>query len=241
MKRPANPQAGVRTRLADGVVESLSRRAGALKPGGKLPSENQLAAEFGVSRTVIREAISQLKGIGVLQTRQGAGIFVAPPSHTTLRFAEFDRLNPLDIAKFFEIRLGLDAAAARLAAARRTKLDLGVLRETCRRTIEPSSPEEAAASDIAFHLAVVGATANEHLVSVYRFLNAQLREGIAFTRRLIADSPAVVAAVRQEHMAILRAVEARDADRAADCSREHIVNSLARLKTSLGRLAKSIA
>ncbi|MDD3179693.1 MAG: FadR/GntR family transcriptional regulator [Opitutaceae bacterium] len=227
-------------RLADQLAERLIAKIKTLSPGTKLPPEIQLAADFQVSRTVVREAISQLKAIGILRSQQGAGNFVAPPSQTTLSFRDLDGYNPLDIVKFMEIRSGLDAAAARLAASRRTKAQLAEMRELCRRTMQASNVQEAAESDISFHLAVVEATANEHFVSVFRFLNAQIEEGIMFTRRLISGSSAMESDVRDEHQAILAAIEGENPELAAQKALEHIINSQNRLKLSFSHLAKSM-
>ena len=226
-------------RLADHLVRRMLATIKGMAAGTKLPTENQLAHDFGVSRTVVREAISQLNAIGVLKSQQGAGNFVAVPSHT-LSFRELDHHNPVDIMKFLEIRSGLDAAAARLAATRRTKSQLAAMREACQRTIEPTSLIDAAESDIAFHLAIVEATANEHFVSVHRFLSAQLKEGIIFTRRLIAGSAEMESGVRNEHRGILEAIEQGDASAAAKRAEEHMLHSQERLRSTVSALARNL-
>jgi GntR family transcriptional regulator, transcriptional repressor for pyruvate dehydrogenase complex len=226
-------------RLADQLAEHLLARIKHLAPGTKLPPENRIAQEFDVSRTVVREAISQLKAMGTLRSQQGSGNFVAPPSQTMLSFPDLDGMNPIDIMKFFEIRSGLDAAAARLAATRRTKAQLAGLRAACQRTTEAANPATAAETDLLFHQAIVEATANEHFISVHRFLSAQLKEGIMFTRRLVAGSQ-MEKDVHAEHRGIFEAIELKDPDLAADRSLDHILNSQHRLKLTLSHLARSI-
>jgi len=226
-------------RLADQLAEHLLARIKHLPAGTKLPTENRIAQEFDVSRTVVREAVSQLKAMGSLRSRQGAGNFVAPPSQTMLSFPDLDGLNPVDIMKFFEIRSGLDAAAARLAAARRTRAQVASLRAACQRTIEAANPAAAAATDLLFHQAIVEATANEHFISVHRFLSAQLKEGIQFTRRLVAGT-SMELDVHREHREIFEAIESKDENLASNRSFEHILNSQHRLRLTLSHLARSV-
>ena len=240
MHRPnASPRSVPKIRLADQMAEQLQEQIKAMAPGTKLKPENMLAEEFGVSRTVVREAISQLKAVGSLRSRQGSGNFVAPPSQTMLSFPGLDELNPRDIIKFFEIRSGLDAAAARLASARRTKAQLNAMRQACQRTTEATNPTDAAASDLEFHQTIVEATANEHFVSVHRFLAAQLREGTVFTRRLLAGSE-LERDVHKEHRAIFNAIEAKDGELAAKLAQEHMLQSQHRLRMTLTHLAKLV-
>lgn len=226
--------------LVDQVAQKLRAKADPLPAGTKLPPESELVAEFGVSRTVVREAVAQLKSIGLITTRHGSGIFVAPPSETALSFRDSDRQNPTEIVKFLEIRSGLDYAAARLAAVRRSPAQLEKLRELGGRVMQGAGVQESVEADVAFHTAIVDASGNEHLVSVYRFLSANLREGIVFTRRLEALSPGMVEEVRQEHEAIVGAIGKRKADRAAALAETHVENAQRRLRRSLMRLVAQI-
>src|ERR1700724_3119714 len=108
-------------RLPDTIAEHLVATGRELAPGSKLPSENQLAKQFGVSRSAVREAISGVASLGLLQIRKGAGMFVRAPNVGNLEFRGLDSNNHASAAKLLEIRTGLDAAAARIAAIRRTK------------------------------------------------------------------------------------------------------------------------
>ena len=226
--------------MADHIAQRLKTKIKTLGAGSKLAPESRLAEEFKVSRTVVREAISQLKAIGILRSLQGSGNYVAPPSETALRFHDLDGLNPVDIMKFFEIRSGLDSGAARLAATRRTKIQLGLLREACVRATAAINPVESAESDNQFHQLIVEATANEHFVSVHRFLSAQFKDGIMFTRRILLGH-GLEDNIHREHQAILDAIERKDGEAAAARSYEHILHSQQRLRANLSRLAQSVA
>src|ERR1700732_1830839 len=80
-------------RLPDTIAEYLKATARELAPGSKLPSENQLAKQFGVSRSAVREAVSGVESLGLLQIRKGAGMFVRAPLVGNLEFRGFDSSN----------------------------------------------------------------------------------------------------------------------------------------------------
>ena len=116
-------------RLTDTIAEYLTAKVHELAPGSKIPSENQLAKQFGVSRSAVREAVSGVASLGLLEIRKGAGMFVRPSSGGNLEFRGLDYRNIANTAKLLEIRTGLDAAAARIAAIRRTAEELRFLHE----------------------------------------------------------------------------------------------------------------
>src|SRR5439155_14909793 len=110
-------------RLSDRVAEALRERIGSgkLSISDQLPSENAMAAEFGVSRAVVREAVSRLKSEGMLYARQGKGIFVAPTALIRpLRIAPEAARSLQSVLGIVELRRALEAEAAALAAERRT-------------------------------------------------------------------------------------------------------------------------
>jgi DNA-binding FadR family transcriptional regulator len=84
------PSAKPVRRLPDTIAEYLVGTARELAPGSKLPSENQLAKQFGVSRSTVREAISGVASLGLLQIRKGAGMFVRAPIVGNLEFRGLD-------------------------------------------------------------------------------------------------------------------------------------------------------
>ena len=115
-------------RLSDQVAEQLSAeiRSGRLAPGAKLPPEARLAEQFAVSRTVVREAVSQLKSLALVESRQGSGVYVS----ASLPFAplNFDARHAQSrdaVVQMVEVRRALEAEVAALAAQRRTSADLG--------------------------------------------------------------------------------------------------------------------
>jgi GntR family transcriptional regulator, transcriptional repressor for pyruvate dehydrogenase complex len=220
-------------RLPDTIAEYLKATARELAPGSKLPSENQLAKQFGVSRSAVREAISGVESLGLLQIRKGAGMFVRAPIVGNLEFRGLDSSNVANAAKLLEIRTGLDAAAARIAAIRRTEEEVKFLREM---NVAASRPDltilETVEADLAFHLAIVRATRNEYFVSIQTFLLEHLRAGILFTRTLESYSKEMMDEVQREHGEIFQAIEARNAELASRLAEHHVLNARRRMKTS---------
>ena len=126
LRRPRN--------LAAAVVESIGDRIrdGRLGPGAKLATETALMVEFGVSRTVIREALSKLQAAALVQTRHGIGTFVAPSGGDSAVFRiRAEQLETLqDVVAMLELRIGVETEAAGLAAQRRTDDNLQALRRS---------------------------------------------------------------------------------------------------------------
>jgi GntR family transcriptional regulator, transcriptional repressor for pyruvate dehydrogenase complex len=220
-------------RLTDKIADYLMEAARELAPGSRLPSEHKLAKQFGISRSAVREAVSGVASLGVLEIRKGAGMFVRAPSVGNLEFRGVDHANLKDTAKFLEIRVGLDSAAARIAAIRRTGDEVTFLRGMCAATSRADLPiGEAVETDLAFHLAIVRATHNEYFVSIQTFLLDHLRAGISFTRTLESYSQEMVEKVRREHYDILRAIEDQNADVASRLAEQHVLNARSRMRSA---------
>jgi len=180
LTRPA-PRRRPRTlalELVDGLGDRI--RDGRLKPGDKLPTEAAIMAEYGVSRTVVREAISKLQASGLVVTRHGVGTFVeelapvggegagfriAPSQYATLR----------DVVAVLELRIGVETEAAGLAAVRRTAEGLSAMRlalDTLAAAMEAG--EDAVAADFQFHLEITRATQNSHFVQLMATLGTMV-------------------------------------------------------------------
>src|SRR3984893_3143888 len=220
-------------RLPDTIAEYLMATARELAPGSRLPSENQLAKRFGVRRSAVREAVSGVESLGLLQIRKGAGMFVRAPIVGNLEFRGLDSSNLASAAKLLEIRTGLDAGAARIAAVRRTEEEVKFLREM---NLAASRPDltilETVEADLAFHLAIVRATRNEYFVSIQTFLLEHLRAGILFTRTLESYSKQMMEEVQREHGEIFEAIEVQNADLASRLAEQHVLNSRRRMRSA---------
>ena len=219
--------------LADDVTQSLVSHiaAGNWRPGDRLPTEQGLGRQFGVSRAVIREAISRLKSEGYVATYQGKGAFVAEePGLAAFRLAA----GTADEARnehLFELRALIEQSAAELAARRRTARDLaairGALADMRRAYAQDGLGLEA---DIRFHEAIAAATHNPVLQRFMQFVGRHLREIIRLARVSVAKYENRLGEVDREHAAILEAIERRNAPAARVAAAMHIANGARRLR-----------
>jgi GntR family transcriptional regulator, transcriptional repressor for pyruvate dehydrogenase complex len=216
--------------LALDLVDALGERIreGQLAPGDKLPPEGALMAEFGVSRTVVREALSRLQAAGMVQTRHGIGSFVVGPGDGAPFFIGPQQLATLrDVVAVLELRIGVESEAASLAAQRRSTRNLSVMRgalDEFARAIE--SGQDAAAADLRFHGEIARATQNDHFASLLSSL------GAGIIPRARHEPPAELDEARRvqlrrinaEHESIYDAIEAQDGEGARAAMRTHLVN-----------------
>jgi DNA-binding FadR family transcriptional regulator len=229
---------GSRESLAARIVRGVGGRIlrGTLKPGDRLPSEHELGDAFGVSRAVVREAITSLKAEGLVATRQGAGAFVLQPRRAgTFHVAHADLSTLEELIHMMELRATVEAEAAGLAALRRTAAQLAGLREALdrmRRSVEHG--EDAVDPDFQFHLRIAEATGNRHFAGFIRYVGTML---IPRTRvNVIGGEPEkrreYLAGVNCEHEEICRAIAAQDADGARAAMRTHLERSRERLRSA---------
>ena len=202
-----------KTNLADTAVEAIRteilERRWAL--GEKLPNEATLSAMLSVSRGTVREAVRVLVSQGYLETRQGSGTYVLSTA---------DAARPLTMARRaslrdqFEVRVALDAEAARLAALRRTPAVIAGLRALLAERGNYDGSDKAAfiARDLAFHQAVIAAAQNTVLAGMYDFFSTLIAETIEATLGQDLPEPDMAA-----HAAIVDAIETGD-PQAADAA-----------------------
>lgn len=209
--------------LADQAAELLLDRvrSGVWPLDHRLPGEQALATELGVGRSTVREAIRQLAGRGVLDSRQGSGVYVV----STDTADDWDEvLRRGEIVDVLEVRAALEAEAAGLAAARRTPADLRAMTTALSRRgqVPPtSSSAEYVDADLVFHRAVVAAAHNAVLGELFATFVPRLRRAMV----AMVDLDRAGEAHRHDqdaHEAILHAVRDRDAVRASVAAREHL-------------------
>src|SRR5437868_6597843 len=126
----AGPRKRLRN-LAHELVEGIGARIRdrVLKPGDKLPTEAEIMREWGVSRTVVREALSKLQAAGLVDTRHGVGTFVLePPAPSGFRIDPAEIETAVDVLAVLELRISLETESAGLAAMRRTQEQLAEMR-----------------------------------------------------------------------------------------------------------------
>ncbi|WP_347905327.1 FadR/GntR family transcriptional regulator [Pseudomonas purpurea] len=209
--------------------------SGQLAPESRLPTEQQLAEQLNVSRSVIREAIAQLKADGVLIARRGLGSFISQtPAGTVFRFPKKDGRRP-DLTQMFEMRLWIETQAASIAAQRRDEADLQRMKEALQEMHDKRTDFEAAAlADVEFHRAIAEATKNDYFVAFHDFLRSQL----AAARKTAWENSASrfvggSADAAQEHETLYQAIVAGDRHAAAACADAHLRASAKRLQLEL--------
>jgi DNA-binding GntR family transcriptional regulator len=200
--------------VPDRVYEVLRERilAGELEGGTRLHQE-KLSAQLGVSRTPVREAITRLAAEGLVELLPNRGARVAAVSLADIRAA-------------FEARLGIEPFAARLAAERRPAAALKAMRAAVAEQQRARTPRTTYKAIRKYHLAVVEAAGNPHLV---RFAESLWSGRIGLHVYLRQLSPRMLAGDVEEHQAILAAIERGDAADAERLARAHIADSLDRL------------
>jgi GntR family transcriptional repressor for pyruvate dehydrogenase complex len=217
--------------LALELVEALGDRirSGSLGAGAKLPTEAAVMDEFGVSRTVVREAISKLQASGLVQTRHGIGTFViglgdapgfriAPEQYATLR----------DVIAVLELRLGLETEAAALAAKRRTAGNLKNLRSALDAfTAAVEAGRDAVGADFQFHIEIARATQNAHYADLMTSLGSMIipRARLNGVEPALGERQAYLRRVNGEHENILDAISGQNPEAARAAMRTHLANS----------------
>ncbi|MCZ2108762.1 MAG: FadR family transcriptional regulator [Dehalococcoidia bacterium] len=191
-----------------------------LSVGDRLPSERELGEQFGVSRTVIREAVRALVAKGVIEVRSGSGLRVAAVEAAAVSEAMslFIRSGSVDFEKVHEVRAWLETHIAELAAQRVTEADIERLRTLHRRMREESQDVEAAArDDLEFHRVLAAATGNE----IYPLLMDSIGSALIEIRRQNLGSGAMSMTLDQ-HEAVLDRVAAHDSRGARQAMQDHL-------------------
>lgn len=235
---PSPPGRLNRSSLADDVADAMRRWVleGDLVPGQRLPTGAELATRFGVSMSVVREAMSRLKHDGLIDSVQGVGAFVATPG--SVRSFRLDNDGSrADLTRIFELRQAIEGEAARLAATRRTDHHLQQLR-TALSDMERAldSDIDGTQADVRFHQVVAQATGNTLFVDMYAFLSSHIDAAIEAARTHSARR-GMWDDAHHEHQRIFEALQAGCANAARQATIEHIQNAARRLGLGLGKTA----
>jgi len=213
-------------RVAEKILELVS--SGAWSPGFRLPPERELCEAFGVSRTVVREAIKALEARGVLESTTGSGVSVRLADFNLVS-RSFETYIQLSNQVDFEIRLNevrqvLEVEMVALAASRVTPDQRTQLRQICKqmRAGTKISAKKMAELDFSLHVTLAEATQNELFKVLLAPLINQLRDQIILTWE---DFPRPVNVVLDQHEAIVDAVEKGDAEAARQAMIKHLVFS----------------
>ncbi|ROZ49940.1 FadR family transcriptional regulator [Rhodococcus sp. WS3] len=216
--------------LTDQAAELLRARiiGGEWAVGDKLPGETTLAAELGIGRSTIREAVRTLAGLGMLESRQGAGVFLrsSTPPDQWPRVLESEA-----ILHVVEVRNAVEVEAAGLAAKRRDDTDIAELRRALGGRAAAANSGDAAFvdADIAVHRAVVEAAHNPVLSELFETFVPRLRTALIELIGVLDLNPHSQPDA-DEHRMLVDAIEAGDAEAAVRISRAHLDDMAAALR-----------
>lgn len=214
-------------RIAEQILELIARSQ--LRPGDRMPTENEIAAQLGTSRTVVREAIKILSALGRIKAQKGRGLYVADDDGMLgMRWGGFFLPTDLDhIYMLFEFRRVQESEASRLAATRATPTELRAIEaaaDLCREGHATAQPELFRSGDDDFHHSIAAASHNP-------FLLAAVREA----RRLLMQSATIglhgtlgghAAEAVEEHAAIYQAIRNGEPEQAAHFATVHLDKTL---------------
>jgi len=195
--------------------------AGKLKPGDRLPSERMLSERFGLGRTHVREAIKKLEFYGILKTQPQSGTVVAGIGITALEglISNILKIETSDFASMVETRVILGVEAARLAAQRRTALDLERMHEALEKFHEVVLKGDAGVEeDFMFHMKLIEASDNPVIKSLLMLVIPQIIE--YYNKEGICTQGESMKAY-EEHLQIYEAIKNQDPDAAAKAMSHH--------------------
>lgn len=223
MFEPIHDNRALSEKIISQISDALVR--GELKPGDRLPPERELAEQFGVSRTVIRDAVKTLAGRGILHVRHGAGIFVATSEENMIgRLGALSDILPVQgtgLQDLFEVRKVLEVEGAEWAARSRNAYHLERLRGILDDAYQHSDdPEVLSEKDAQFHVAIAEASQNLVLVRVM----LTLLDLLAQSRRESLSIPGRAKLSLRDHERIVEEIEAQKPGKAREAMLNHLTS-----------------
>ena len=240
--RPVRRAPRLTREIAERIADEIA--AARLAPGAKLPTEQEMVAAMGVSRTVVREAVAALRARGLVVTRQGAGAFVAADADRRPFHLAFDGLPSIaEVLEVMELRASVEVEAAGLAAERGSaaaRRRVGQALQTIDAALDRG--ESAIDEDFAFHRAIATATADPQFGHCLEYLGRFIipRQSIRVAAHRPEGQRAYLETFQREHAAIAAAVQECDAGAAREAMRVHLANSQARYRR-LAQEAQTLA
>jgi GntR family transcriptional regulator, transcriptional repressor for pyruvate dehydrogenase complex len=230
--RPLTPVRRRTEEVVDRIAAQISD--GHLPAGARLPTEQAMMAAMGVSRTVVREAISALRARGLVMTRQGAGAFVNADAAQQPYAIDPDGLGSLaSVIEILELRTAVEMEAAAIASERATPAQLKAIAKaapTFSRAIE--NGDRAVKEDFDFHFAIAIATQNSRFVGFLEFLGGLIipRQSIRTFEGHAELQQRYLESVEKEHQVIVDAIAAHAPRKARDAMRRHLLNGKERYR-----------
>ncbi|MGO5013468.1 FadR/GntR family transcriptional regulator [Niallia sp. Sow4_A1] len=212
--------------VADALYEAIKK--GQLKSGEKLASVQQLADNFQVSRSAMREALTALKAKGLIELKQGEGTFVKTyhPEEVVFSFPQAVLMNKKDVMNLLEVRRMIESGAAKSAAENRTNQDLIEMKAALEKMSAANGGEELGeAADLEFHLSVAKATNNALLVNLLMNVSDLMQETMKETRQIwLYSKQTTMTQLYEEHLLIYQAILHQESEKAVSAMTQHLEN-----------------
>lgn len=231
--RAARKPQSLRQSLIDELCSMIGD--GRLTPGDKLPTEVELMAHSGVSRSVVRAALSHLEVSGLVEIRRGIGSFVLnTPGSAVARLAPASVRTLQDTVAILDVRMSFEVEGAGIAALRRSEAQLQALREALGRFAQANDTSSSLIGDFQFHLQLAMATQNRYFTDIVSHFGTSMFPRARLNTVAIArlDRQQKHERLVREHEDIYLAVARQDADAARAAMRIHLSNSRARVLRS---------
>ncbi len=216
-------------KLSHAVVRQIERLIlqGILRPGERLPAERELSERLGVSRPSLREAVSELQASGLLTARPGAGIYVAEVLGSAFAPALIRLFGSHDEAVFdyLDFRSDMEGLAAERAARLGSDTDLAVIAAIFAKmevAHQKRNPEDEAALDAQFHMAIIEASHNVIMLHMMRSMYDLLREGVFYNRQIMFRQKNTRDLLLDQHRGINAALQQRDPEAARAAVAAHM-------------------
>jgi GntR family transcriptional repressor for pyruvate dehydrogenase complex len=233
MRRPETLTGQLTRTLAERIA------SGQYAVGARLPSEAEMISEFGVSRTVVREAVANLRANGRVTTLQGVGAFVMQQGPTEGFQIDTANLSVVqEMVAVLELRIALESEAAVLAAQRRSALQIAAMRTALQEMTDAiARGEDAVHADMKFHRCIAEAAGNAHFLNLFNYVGEMLipRARLQSFRLEGVSLQEYLARVQREHEQICYAIERQDPEAARAALRMHLSESKARLQRSIAQ------
>ena len=227
--KPTAPGAYLSEQVADVIAADI--RAGRLAAGDKLPTQEALVKQFLVSRTVVREAVSRLKSLGLVDSLRGSGVYVKELGFSPLNFDARSTVSKQAVVQMVELRRALEAEVAELAAQRRSQADIRRIRKAFTLLDKAVlAGGDGVDEDVQYHRAIAEAARNPFLIGTLEYLRQFLHGATRVTRANEARREDFARQVRDEHEMIARAIEAGDAAAARRAAAQHMNNAIRRIE-----------
>ncbi|MEI3614006.1 FadR/GntR family transcriptional regulator [Pseudogracilibacillus sp. SO30301A] len=209
-------------KVSDIVVEQIEEwiRSDKVQPGEKLPSVRELSEMFDVGRSAVRDALTTLKGKGIVNVKQGEGTFVCHFDMAQL-LPDLLLVRKSDMKKLYQVRRILEVGIAEMAAINATEKQLQLMKE---KLDELSSAKTLKGweADYRFHQAIAEASGNEILVDVMETVSTTTKKGIIASHRIILSDEKLSSDIAEQHIAIYDAIKARDPVKARETMFSHL-------------------